>query len=116
MSQFPSLKDELQGKPRTSKASDSKLSDQAVEENSQVLADKWVGKRAEPATPIPPPTSATEFVSLRGYIPEYLDRELAIKAATTRVTKTYLILEALQKAGYHIEEADISTDRRRNKS
>lgn len=113
MSQFPSLKGELQGKPRTSKASDSNLSDQAVEENSQVLADKWVGKKAEPATP--PPTGATDFVSLRGYIPEYLDRELAIKAATTRVTKTYLILEALQRAGYHIEESDISTDRRRNK-
>lgn len=113
MSQFPSLKGELQGKPRASKASDSKLTDQAVEENSQVLADKWVGGKTGPQTATA--TSTQEFISLRGYIPEYLDRELAIKAATTRVTKTYLILEALQKAGYHINEADISTDRRRNK-
>ena len=113
MKAFPSLKGELQGKPRAAKASDSKLSDQAIEDNSQVLAEKWVGGKAEP--PATAATSAKEFVSLRGYIPEYLDRELAIKAATTRVTKTYLILEALQKAGYHVEETDISTDRRRNR-
>lgn len=113
MKSFPSLKGDLQGKSRVAKASDSNLSDQKVEENTQVLADKWVGGKAAPLPSAA--TSAKDLVSLRGYIPEYLDRELAIKAATNRVTKTYLILDALKTAGYHIEETDMSTDRRRDR-
>lgn len=74
MKTFPSLKGELQAKPRTAKPSESNLSDQAVEENTQVLADKWVGGRPGPQTGTA--TSAKDLVSLRGYIPEYLDREL----------------------------------------
>jgi len=42
-----------------------------------------------------------------------LDKELSIRAAELGVTKTYLILQALGKAGYRLEEADLVKDRRR---
>jgi hypothetical protein len=38
-----------------------------------------------------------------------------MKSAERRVTKTYLLLEALRKAGYHVEETDMIEDRRKNK-
>ena len=41
---------------------------------------------------------------IRGYIPNYLDDELTLKSAERRVTKTFLIMEALAKAGYRVEE------------
>ena len=55
------------------------------------------------------------MVSTRGYIPHYLDDELTIRVATQRVTKTFLILDALKKAGYRVEESDLIQDRRQNK-
>lgn len=62
--------------------------------------------------PIEPPAPV---VNIRGYIPDYLDQQLAIKAAERRVTKTFLIMEALGKAGYRIEEDDLVQDRRKSK-
>ena len=53
--------------------------------------------------------------SIRGYIPQYLDDELSVKAAERRVTKTFLIIEALANAGYRVDEADLVHDRRRIK-
>jgi hypothetical protein len=44
-----------------------------------------------------------------------LDDELAVKAAERRVTKTFLITEALAKAGYRVNEPDLVQDRRRNR-
>jgi len=40
---------------------------------------------------------------------------LTIKAAERRVTKTFLIMEALAKAGYRVDETDLVQDRRRGK-
>jgi hypothetical protein len=38
-----------------------------------------------------------------------------VKPAERRVTKTFLIMEALAKSGYRVEEIDLVQDRRRNK-
>lgn len=89
------------------------LADDAVEANSRAIGEKWGAStqlsRGEPPAPLSPVTS------IRGYIPQYLDDELAIKAAERRVTKTFLLLEALAKAGYRVDEADLVQDRRRIK-
>jgi hypothetical protein len=89
------------------------LADQAVDENSRMIGEKWGASThlpiAEPVAPLAPVTS------IRGYIPQYLDDELSVKAAERRVTKTFLIMEALAKAGYRVDEADLVQDRRRNK-
>lgn len=66
--------------------------------------------------PEPRVEPTTKVVSIRGYIPDYLDYELAMRAAQERVTKTFLILEALAKAGYRVDEADMIQDRRKHKA
>jgi hypothetical protein len=38
---------------------------------------------------------------------------MAMKAAERRVTKTFLIMEALAKAGYRVDEVDLVQDRRK---
>jgi len=50
---------------------------------------------------------------LKMTIPAYLSRDLAVRAAQRRVTKKYLVMEALRQAGYHIEDADMDEDGRR---
>ena len=89
------------------------MSDEAVEENSRIIGGKW-GASTQlyvPEAAIPP----TPLISLRGYIPEYLDRELHMKSAERRVTKTYLLLEALKTAGYHVDDIDMVEDRRKTR-
>lgn len=89
------------------------MADEAVEANSRTIGEKWGASTqlpaAEPAVELAPVTS------IRGYIPQYLDDELSVKAAERRVTKTFLIMEALAKAGYRLDEADLVQDRRRTK-
>jgi hypothetical protein len=89
------------------------LADEAVELNSHKIGEKWgistQFRTLEPMTRIAPVTS------IRGYIPQYLDNELSVKAAERRVTKTFLIMEALAKAGYRVDETDLVQDRRRNR-
>jgi hypothetical protein len=115
---LPSIEDELAPAPR--QRVDLKglkprepMADEAVEANSRMIGEKWGAStqlpQIEPEVPLAPVTS------IRGYIPQYLDDELSIKAAERRVTKTFLIMEALAKAGYRVDEADLVQDRRRNK-
>lgn len=87
------------------------MADDAVEANSRAIGERWGASTqlpaSEPEIPLAPVTS------IRGYIPQYLDDELAVKAAERRVTKTFLILEALAKAGYRVDEHDMVQDRRK---
>lgn len=89
------------------------MADEAVEANSRAIGEKWGAStqlpKVEAAVPLAPVTS------IRGYIPQYLDDELSVTAAQRRVTKTFLIMEALAKGGYHVDEADLVQDRRRTK-
>lgn len=89
------------------------MPDEAVEANSHEIGKKWGASTQLPVT-TPQETSAP-VSSIRGYIPQYLDNELALKAAERRVTKTFLIIEALAKAGYRVNEVDLVHDRRRSR-
>ena len=115
---LPSIDDELASVPR--QRLDLKglkprepMADEAVEANSRAIGAKWGAStqlpRVEKTVELAPVTS------IRGYIPQYLDDELSVKAAERRVTKTFLIMEALAKAGYHLEESDLVQDRRRSR-
>jgi hypothetical protein len=117
---LPSITDDLTPTPRarldlkTLKPREP-MHDDAVEANSRAIGVKWGAttqiRDAETEAPTVPPTPLT---SIRGYIPKYLDDDLSVKAAERRVTKTFLIMEALHKAGYRVEEIDLVQDRRRS--
>jgi hypothetical protein len=87
--------------------------DNAVEANSRTIGERWGALTQLPR--VEPEASLAPVTSIRGYIPQYLDDELSVKAAERRVTKTFLIMEALAKAGYRIDEDDLIQDRRRSK-
>jgi hypothetical protein len=115
---FPSIVSELTPAPR--QKLDLKglrprepMPDSAVEANSRAIGEKWGASTQLPMVerlPQPAPT-----ISTRSYLPEYLDQELAIKSAERRVTKNFLIMEALAQAGYRVDEVDLIEDRRRLK-
>ena len=65
-----------------------------------------------PAPAAPPPTPCKSFNLA---LPEYLFDELGLQAAKRRVTKRYLILEAMVNAGYVIESQDLEEDGRRRR-
>ncbi len=133
MNDFPSIKDELQPRPKLKRHTETPTSDEEIEANSVAIGKKWGAATSLPAADpvvmppfvpapmppapkppaLPPGPEWARVISIRGYIPHYLDDELALKAVQRRVTKTFLIMEALAKAGYHVEEIDMVQDRRR---
>ena len=91
--------------------------DDAIEASSRALGEKWGSSThltAREASPQPKPTAP--LVSVRFDAPDYLDRELSVRAAEQGVTKTYLILQALGQGGFRIEQEDLVKDRRRWKA
>lgn len=64
-----------------------------------------------------PPQAArrTRYASFRVDLPEYLDQELTMRSARQRATKTYLIMEALHRAGYTVNPEDLVADRRKTR-
>ncbi|GJE02194.1 MULTISPECIES: hypothetical protein [Methylobacterium] len=106
------------------------VDDAAVAENSRKIGTEWGAQTSlTPVEPSPPPAPAPKaeapvaapehpkvpLASLRIEVPEYLDRELAIRAAEQRVTKQYLVAKALQAAGYRLDDADLVEDKRKAK-
>lgn len=90
------------------------LPDEAVEARAQLIGEQWGASTQIAPKAAPPPVKATApLVSVRFDSPDYLDKELAVRAAEEGVTKTYLILQALGKAGFRLDEADLVKDRRR---
>jgi hypothetical protein len=59
---------------------------------------------------VPPVTASWKLV-----MPEYLDRDLSRCAAERRVTKSFLVLEALAQSGYDVRPEDLIGDRRRRR-
>ncbi len=86
--------------------------DQAVEANSQKLAEDW-GAVTTVGRPKP------RVASLRLEIPAYLDQELAERALQgqqgRRVTKQFLVIQALQRAGFHVDVDDLVPDKRKRR-
>ena len=105
----PTRKIPLNLKPRE------ELSDDDVASRSREIGEKWgastqISPASLPTEPLPPPAPLT---SVRFDAPDYLDRELSVRAAEQGVTKTYLILQALGNAGFRLEDVDLVKDRRR---
>jgi hypothetical protein len=61
-----------------------------------------------PKTAVPRPLKPLKLM-----VPDYLFRELTVRAAESSVTKKYLILKALQDAGFTVESEDLEEDGRR---
>ena len=105
----PTKKVPLNLKPRED------LSDGDVAARSREIGERW-GASTQIA-PAPPPAEpqkpAAPLTSVRFDAPDYLDRELSVRAAEQGVTKTYLILHALGNAGFRLDEVDLVKDRRR---
>lgn len=96
------------------------IPDEDIVARSHAIGEKWgAATQLLPKVPEKPVIALAPLVSVRFDCPDYLDEELAVKAAGMRgpsggkVTKTYLILQALKQAGYRVEDADLIEDRRR---
>src|ERR1700744_1857896 len=112
--QLPSVEDDLAlptepPAPRPNLAalrSSVDVPDEAIRENSRSIGAKW---GASTRLPVAPPTTPLE--SLRIDVPDYLARELRVRCAEQKVTNAYLVMRALAKDGFHVDEKDLVTDR-----
>ena len=95
-----------------------------VEEITQTYGAHAQIPPAKPARlqPVPAETDAaapamrrSRFASFRVDLPEYLDQELTMRSARDRATKTYLIMDALRRAGYTVKPEDLVADRRKTR-
>src|SRR3954463_435822 len=87
------------------------IPDQVVEEGTREIGGKW-GANTQ-LQPMMPEEPTAPLVSVRFDCPDYVDRAVSIAAAEQNVTKTFLILKALQSAGYEIRDVDLVADRRK---
>lgn len=119
MTDLPPINDEIRqaAKPRldVSLKLRPELPDETIEANSRSIGERYGSATSlpPPASVAPPPKLTAPLVSVRFDCPDYLDKELSVKAAEQGVTKTYLILQALGCAGYRLDEVDLIKDRRR---
>lgn len=61
------------------------------------------------------PTTRAASRSIQLIVPDYLFEEMGVKAVRRRVTKRFLILEALAAAGFHVAPNDMEEDGRRRR-
>lgn len=116
---FPSIDHELASQPRPrlnlrALKPREAMDDAVVEANSRQLGKQW-GASTTLASESDPEKEATRsaIASLRLEIPAYLDHELTMAAAQARVTKAFLVMTALKKAGYRVDPSDLVPDRRK---
>jgi hypothetical protein len=88
--------------------------------NAQIAPAK--SQRADPVTAVtapelglPPLARRPRYASFRVDLPEYLDQELTMCSARERVTKAYLIMNALHRAGFAVKPEDLVADRRKTR-
>lgn len=94
-------------------AQDAKSEKLGGAKNHRNLAAQTLNKR-----PTPEPTRHPEAKTVRRRpisieVPDYLARELKVKAATEAVTVRYLVLKALSGAGYRVDDDELEEDGRR---
>jgi hypothetical protein len=80
--------------------------DDAIRANSRSIGEKWGA-----STRIPTPVPTTPLESLRIDVPDYLARELRVRCAEQKVTNAYIVMKALAKEGFHVDEKDLVPDR-----
>jgi hypothetical protein len=141
-SPLPSIDDDLSGRPKQLRipkmAPRPSLEDETVNANTADLARNWpavsthkpdendagqqptpvvdTSQSSEPEVDAAQPTKPeTVFDSIRLNVPAYLNKQLSRDAVEKDCTKTHLILQALAKAGYEIDPADMAPDRRGGK-
>ena len=115
---LPSIGDDLAPRKRVDLKSikSADVDDAAVAENSRKLGTEWGAQTSLSPTPEPViERPKVPLASLRIEVPDYLDRELALRAVDQRVTKQYLVMKALQAAGYKLDDADLVEDKRKQK-
>jgi len=107
---LPSINDDLTIAPTrpTLKGlrSRSGISDEEVQANSRAMGEQWGA-----STRILQSPPATPLESLRIDVPDYLARELRVRCAEQKVTSAYLVMKALAREGFHIDQKDLVTDR-----
>lgn len=119
---LPSIDHELASQPRPRvnlkalKPRES-VDDAVVDANSRRLGRHWgasttLASNTDPGAGV----SRGAIASLRLEIPAYLDDELTMAAARARVTKAFLVMTALEKAGYGVDPADLVPDRRKTRA
>jgi hypothetical protein len=91
------------------------IDDAIIEENSRKIGTEWGASTSlQPVAPADYPIpQRTPVANLRIEVPDYLDQELAMKAAAQRVTKQFLVLQAMKVAGYQVRDEDLVADRRK---
>jgi hypothetical protein len=80
--------------------------DEAVRANSRSIGEKWGAN-----TRVPTPAAATPLESIRVDVPDYLARALRVRCAEEKVTNAYIVMKALVKEGFYIDEKDLVVDR-----
>jgi hypothetical protein len=101
--ELPSLDDDLSVKPAAPPRLRPRavIPDDEIQANSRVLGQAWGAsthvRQVEPLTPLEP---------LRVDVPEYLAKELRVRCAEDKVTIAFLVMSALRKSGFHIEDKD----------
>lgn len=91
---------------------DDRASDDAIKSRLRVAA-RDLGFGAPVGGSPAPARAATPSIQL--VVPDYLFEEMGVKAVRRRVTKRFLILEALAAAGYRVEADDMEEDGRRRR-
>jgi hypothetical protein len=71
------------------------------------------GQKASRVKKPAPASNSTSDVKLSVRIPDYVSRELNIRAASERCTARHLVLHGLQAIGFAIKDSDLNPDERR---
>jgi len=98
----------VSGKSRKSLLLSDEGEDAALLQRVEALASREGLPSLSPRAP-----SLRQLKPLKLMVPNYLFRELTVRAAESSVTKKYLILKALQDAGFTVESEDLEEDGRR---
>jgi hypothetical protein len=95
--------------------SDNALKERLRNAGAEIGFGSRAGTSSVALPPGPPSRTTAPMKTLQLVIPDYLFEQLHMNAATERVTKKYLVLQALAHAGYRIEASDLDEDGRRNR-
>src|SRR3978361_103120 len=105
--ELPSLDDDLTVKPSAPLRLRPRtiIPDSEVQANSRSMGEAW-GASTHVRAPEPLARLAP-LEPLRIAVPEYLARELRVRCAEGKVTIAYLVMAALRKDGFRIEDKDL---------